>query len=258
MSNEANAEVKDKAAKPVAWRVLVSEPGKDGATHTYTQYAYAEMPKDIVDLGDYWDLSEGGSLVLNDAEGNLIEDQDCVIDHLTCDYNGLMSCEIWDKRVNPLNPGEWVQWEANKVAITITALSEFPRVDVAKTLCCSRLSNGEKSLIKIYGKALFAEGDVNGCTCFRPNLANEINAKWTEYVQQRCDEEVEVKVEYRPSANGLVVNVTVTAPDEASLMSALRNLGVMQPEKIKPQVKRGEGDRTKEITVSFSLTDKLS
>lgn len=37
MSNEANAEVKDKAAKPVAWRVLVSEPGKDGATHTYTQ-----------------------------------------------------------------------------------------------------------------------------------------------------------------------------------------------------------------------------
>ena len=68
----------------------------------------------------------------------------------------------------------------------------------------------------------------------------------------------EVKVEYQPSADSLVVNVTVTAPDEASLMSALRNLGVMQPEKIKPQVKRGEGDRTKEITVSFSLTDKLS
>ena len=41
-------------------------------------------------------------------------------------------------------------------------------------------------------------------------------------------------------------------------MSALRSLGVMQPEKIKPQVKRGEGDRTKEITVSFSLTDKPS
>lgn len=258
MSNEANAEVKDKAAKPVAWRVLVSEPGKDGATHTYIQYAYAELPKDIVDLGDYWDLSEGGSIVLNDAEGNFIEDQDCVIDHLACDYGGLMSCEIWNKRVNPLNPGEWVQWEANKVAITITALSEFPRVDVAKTLDCSCLSNGEKSRIKIYGKALFAEGDVDGCTCFRPNLANEINAKWTEYVQQRCDEEVEVKVKYQPSADSLVVNFTVTAPDEASLMSALRNLGVMQPEKIKPQVKRGEGDRMKEITVSFSLTDKLS
>lgn len=258
MSNEANAEVKDKAAKPVAWRVLVSEPGKDGATHTHIQYAYAGLPEDIVDLGGYWDLSEGGSLELNDAEGNFIEDQDCVIDRLTCDYSGLMSSEIWNKRVDPLNPGEWVQWEANKVAITITALSEFPRVDVAKTLDCSRLSNSEKSLIKIYGKALFAEGDVDGCTCFRPNLANEINAKWTEYVRQRCDEEVEVKVEYRPSANGLVVNVTVTAPDEASLMSALRSLGVMQPEKIKPQVKRGEGDRTKEITVSFSLTDKLS
>ena len=237
--------------------IVCTIKGDDGCQKVeFHEYGFrGSIPSYIVDCGGYLDLGDG-SLNLMADDGNDIR--------TICDIAdgwAHFSSAKFDKYCSELVPGEWVEWthEENgepKATIRVTALSEMPKISPEKTIANSDLSVMQKSKISIYGKPLFNVGDVCGRTCLRPRIAFEANDIWTEYVRSRCGECVEVLVDESDfSADYVSKRVTINAPSISALHSAMRALGVFQPEKIPVDYTAGRGDAVKLVSAGFWLSE---
>lgn len=237
------------------WDIVSTFIGEDGETKTeFHEYGIdRDFPVSVVEYGGYWDYGNGFLCV--HAEDGLPIRQVCEISD--CWDIG----DKFDECAYDLTVGEWAEWKSGngKLTIRVTRLSELPKISVEKTVKYSDLSYAQMNRVKVYGKPLFSEGDVedDGVSCLRPNIANEINAIWTEYVCARCDGEISVTVDER-HLNKIEKSVTVVAPNKDILFNALHVLGVTEPDKVKIIWTVGDGDSIRRISAKIVLSSSVN
>ena len=148
-------------------------------------------------------------------------------------------------------------------------MDKVPEISAEKTIESSELSDAQKHEIKINGKPLFGNGDVQsgGIVMLRDDLSSMIDEMWSRHIGDRLVKKgiepsgYSVHVVDRPSADSMTRELEIKAAGKV-LENVLRALGCNDPSKVRIQHSEGtvDGDRM-ENTVHFArlvITDRLT
>lgn len=150
-------------------------------------------------------------------------------------------------------------------------MAEVPEISPEKTIKESDLTDAQKHEVKINGKPLFGNGDVQsgGLVMLRDDLSSMIDEMWSMYVGSRLvtmgidpsGYSGRIHVVDRPSADSMTREVEIKA-GEKTLENVLRALGCSDPSKVKIQHSEGtvDGDRMGNTVhcARLVITDRLT
>lgn len=274
MSNE------DKKAKAVLVQIFAVDKegkiavGEDGSPKTIgTEYAFfGKLEK--VDYGNYGDFNNGDGFVqLATCDGTHVSWYTDITESMG--ISGAKWKElVFDSGVK-IETGRFVEWaqdscnDSVQCIVRVSGMAKVPEISAEKTIASSDLSDAQKHEIKINGKPLFGNGDVQsgGLVMLRDDLSSMIDEMWSRHIGNRLVKMgidpygYSVHVVDRPSADSMTREVEIKAAGKV-LENVLTALGCSDPSKVRIQHSEGtvDGDRM-ENTVHFArlvITDRLA
>jgi hypothetical protein len=260
----------DKKAKAVLVQIFAIgkdgkiEVGEDGSPKMIEkEYAFFEELKNV-DYGCYSDINDGDAFVqLATSDGTHVSWHMDVAEAMG------ISGSKWKELVFgcgvKIEVGRFVEWAQDSCykgipcIVRVSGMAKVPEISADKTIAASDLSDAQKHEIKINGKPLFGNGDVQsgGLVMLRDDLCSMIDEMWSRYIGNRLvkmgfdPSGYSVHVVDRPSAVSTTREVEIKASGKV-LENVLRALGCNDPSKVKIQHYEGtvDGDRM-ENTVCF-------
>ena len=218
------------------------------------------VPRETVNMGEYWELGHEGSLQLVSDDGTLIGG-DAPLDSLELPVDVRRACLASLER-----PGDWAEREFRSGPkeegprkLRITWLAEPPKVSAERTLRASELSDAEKSRIRVYGKPLLEEGSLVGDNLvWKPDLLAAVSDAVMARLKAIAPEVTRARLLLSGSdGRKAAFRLDVRAESRDALVKALEAAGVKGADALKLDVMRGRADGSTEAAAQVTFTDSL-